>query len=233
MRDIWIQKSFAPLKKALPAAVWQPIRRLVTGLLVPALFSIRSGHFKSALRAAPVSRDGTPIPWYTYPCNDFLAARDFSKRQVLEFGGGHSTLWWARKAASVLTFDESADWCRHLQALVPRNAAVHYVALQDTPSIQDRLPGKFDVAVVDGLDRGPAVEMAIEALTADGALICDNSEAYDYQRHLRGRGLSRVDFFGYAAGVVNPQATSIYFRDRCFLFDADVHSIPDPLDLKP
>lgn len=219
MQDIWIQKSFAPVKKLLPGFIWQPLRRIASGLMVPALFSIRSGHFRSALLAAPVGKDGTPLPWYCYPCIDFLSARDFSDKRILEFGGGNSTLWWAKRAASVLTFEGNEGWAERIKKDAPSNACINFVSDAETKNI--RVKDSFDVVIVDGLDRGKALEIAVDVVTETGAIICDNSDRYNYQKHVP-KAFSRVDFHGYVPGVVNPQATSIYFKDGCFLFSPEV-----------
>lgn len=35
-----------------------------------------------------IDKDANPLPWYTYPCIEYLNNIDFSHKQVLEFGGG-------------------------------------------------------------------------------------------------------------------------------------------------
>src|SRR6185369_14774978 len=113
-KSIPIQQRFAPLKRLLPASLWGPLRGLGTALLGPALFSYRSGHGRSSLRAMAVWRNGQPIPWYTYPCIELLFARAqcgaFSGRRVLEFGAGQSTLWWAGHAAEVIALEAPGPW---------------------------------------------------------------------------------------------------------------------------
>src|SRR5688572_13130708 len=124
-----IQRAFAPFKAYLPKWIWSPIRNVATALLTPALFSYRSGHFRSSLKRAAVSKDGRPLPWYTYPCIDFLKARSFNDKSVLEFGGGHSTLWWAARAKDVVTIDGNAGWYERLKSQVPANVDLHHVSL--------------------------------------------------------------------------------------------------------
>jgi hypothetical protein len=104
-----LQKWFAPAKRILPPAVWSPIRAVMTAVLTPIRFSRRTGHWRSSLRRAALSAGGAPIPWYTYPAIDFLQQRSFENCDVLEFGSGQSTLWWSRRARSVLTIEEDEN----------------------------------------------------------------------------------------------------------------------------
>ena len=53
-----------------------------------------------------VDKKGDPIPWYTYPAIDFLLLRDYRDKNILEFGSGQSTLWWAARAKFVLSLEE-------------------------------------------------------------------------------------------------------------------------------
>ena len=219
-----IQRAFAPFKAYLPKWVWAPIRNVATAFLTPALFSYRSGHFRSSLKRAAVSKDGSPLPWYTYPCIDFLKARSFNDKSVLEFGGGQSTLWWAARAKEVVTFDGHAAWYERLKSQVPGNVDVHHVSLS-TPDacvsdvervLQSKGPTTFDIVIIDGLYRRELVGVARRYLAADGMIICDDSEGHGFFDALRDSGLNRVDFFGHAPGVVMPHCTSIVFGSKCF-----------------
>jgi len=87
-----IQALFAPIKRWTPSFVWSPLRALSTALVTPVIFAVATGHFKSSIRRRAVTRGGQPIPWYTYPCIDFLATRKLADLRILEAGAGQSTL---------------------------------------------------------------------------------------------------------------------------------------------
>ena len=110
MAESFIHNAFAPVKRLFPQWLSNPIRNVVTAVLTPIRYSYRTGHFRSSLKMAAVTRHGDPLPWYTYPAIDFLKDRNYAGKTVLEFGGGQSTLWWATHAASVVTFEASAKW---------------------------------------------------------------------------------------------------------------------------
>src|SRR5687768_4876731 len=103
------------LQKALPLSIYIFLRNLAAAVLTPILFSKRTGHFRSSLRARSVDRQGNPIPWYTYPAFDFLAGKDYTGKRILEFGAGHSTLWWMQRAAEVVGIEGSEAWVGILQ----------------------------------------------------------------------------------------------------------------------
>jgi hypothetical protein len=89
--QIWIQKSFAPLKRILPTRLANFIRSAVTAGFSPFFDYYRSGHFRSSFAMRSVDRRGRPLPWYTYPCINFLKQQSFTNRNCLEFGAGQST----------------------------------------------------------------------------------------------------------------------------------------------
>src|SRR5665811_522864 len=110
MHQVWFEWISRPLKRVLPQSVWQPLRAVVTGLVTPIRFSVQTGHWKSSLNQSAKSATGAPIPWYTYPAIDFLSQRNFKGKNILEFGGGQSTHWWADRAETVLTVEEDSEW---------------------------------------------------------------------------------------------------------------------------
>ena len=218
-----LHRWFAFAKRALPRAMWQPIRSLGTCILVPIRFSISTGHGKSSFLMRAVDRKGEPIPWYTYPAIDFLLQRRFQDKSILEFGGGQSTLWWAARAKSVLSIEEDPHWFADIRARVPNNAEVQ--CIPDPASIKAFLKSrsrKFDIIVVDGGARRELARLSFDYLVPGGALILDNSEGYGFYDEIKDRQCSRIDFFGFAPGVLLRHCTSIVFVDDCFLLAPDV-----------
>ena len=216
-------------KRGLLSWVWSPARKLLTALLTPIRFSLHTGHFRSSLRSAALDRYGAPIPWYTYPAIDFVDTKDFSTKTVLEFGSGNSTLWWAKRCQRIVSFDSDPKWFAYVKSKAPANAEVILIP-DDLTGIEGHLQGsKFDVIIIDGLDRLKAASRSIELLQPDGAILFDNSEGYwggDATREypilqlLRTAGLSRIDFYGYAPGVILQHCTSLFFKDAPSSFAA-------------
>ena len=214
----------AAARTLLPARVFGFVRRIGTAVLTPLTFSFDQGHFRSSIAGRAVTRAGQPLPWYTYPAIDFLNGNDFSGCSVLEFGAGQSTLWWAARARSVPSLEEDPNWYEHVRRSVPANASLHLIPLNLAGG--DVVLGleHFDIIVIDGLDRYQCAQRSLAHLAPGGAILLDNSDGYwgDVGHYpildlFRSNDFQRVDFFGFAPGVIRPHCTSLFFRDRTFL----------------
>src|ERR1700710_1149341 len=86
------------------------LRDIAVAAVTPLIFSFKTGHLRASLSGLSVDRFGNPLPWVTYPAIEFLMGLDLSDARVLEFGAGQSTLWFAKCAQSVLSYDESPEW---------------------------------------------------------------------------------------------------------------------------
>ena len=221
-----IAKVTRPL---ISESLWNPLRAAMTAAITPLRFSIKTGHLRSSLARAAVSSDGKPLPWYTYPAIDFLAQRDFTGRNVLEFGGGQSTLWWQTRAKSVMTVEGNEEWYQRIVSGMASNVSIHHVPVEPEDSLQRikvlidaHVAQKFDVIVVDGHRRRELAAMAFDYLAPDGAVILDNAEGYGFYDELRGRDCRRVDFFGFAPGVSLRHCTSLVFVRDCFLLRPEI-----------
>lgn len=214
------------LKSILPQGVWSFLRRVSSAVLTPFRFSFATGHFKSCLKTRAIDRNGEPLPWYTYPAIDVVRFKDFSGRNVLEFGGGQSTRWWAQRADKVVTIEPDEGWAAELRGDVGPNVDVHYVPIdretRDISKVAEAIRSsgieKFDIVVVDGHLRHEAARLTIDMLTEDGVMIFDNSQGYHFHDVTAETGHQRVDFYGWIPGVHTQGCTSFAYRDKCFLF---------------
>jgi hypothetical protein len=155
--------------------------------------------------------------------------RKFHDRNVLEFGGGQSTLWWSTRARSVLTIEDNSDWYAWLSSQVGSNVTLHhlpFIGSTETIAALKKLIDlhairTFDVIIVDGHLRRAATELAFSYLAPGGALLIDDSEKYGYDQ-IKYRNCRRIDFFGFAPGVILRRCTSLVFVEDCFLLKADI-----------
>jgi hypothetical protein len=218
------QHWFAPLKRVLPRQLWQPLRSMAICFLTPIRFSVSTGHGKSSFLMRAVNKNGDPIPWYTYPAIDFLFPRDYQDKHILEFGSGQSTLWWASRAKSVMSFEEDPQWFATIRAQVPSNVDLHNIpsVIDEIESLLNSRRTKFDIIVVDGYFRREVAALSLRYLAPGGALILDNSEGYGFYDEFKVRNCRRIDFFGFAPGVILRHCTSIVFVNDCFLLKPDV-----------
>lgn len=229
MTQIKLHTKFNNLKKILPNFITDNIRKLVTAFLTPIRFSINSGHFKSSFLKKSVNKKGEAIPWYTYPCNDFLRFRDFSQSEILEFGAGQSTFWWAKHAKHVTAIEGDNDWLAYLNNNIPKNVLLQLVSIAGIAECETEVQNflklkskKYDVLIIDGLYRAEMIPLALEYRKPNGIIICDNSDGYGFYEGFLNSGLKKVDFYGYAPGVVLPHCTTIYFSDDCAFFNNNI-----------
>ncbi|MEM6622694.1 MAG: hypothetical protein AAF674_10740 [Pseudomonadota bacterium] len=210
----------------LPEAAWRFVRRWGTAVGTPVRFALRTGHFRSSIAERAVDRRGKPLPWYTYPAINLVQAGTYTGRTVLEFGGGQSTLWWAARADRVITIEPSLEWAEMMTPQLPDNATMIHVPVdfrtRDVSAVKAAIVDcgveEFDLIIVDGHLRLEVAYMARPMLSADGAMIFDNADGFDFQKFYASCGMMRVDLYGWSPGVSRQSVTSICFSSNCFLF---------------
>ena len=118
---------------------------------------------------------GVWFPWYTWPFLHVLDSWDLRDCEVLELGGGWSTLWWASRAKKVLTIDNASNWVDGLRKVVPAHCRVE---LADTASAQLKLAQiqRWDVVIIDGFARSEALAEVMSLVKEGSVVIYDNSE---------------------------------------------------------
>jgi hypothetical protein len=141
----------------------------------------------------PMDAKGHPIPWITYPALDYLSQLDFSRACVLKYGGGQSSLWWAKRAESVSTVEEGAEWAEKLRRPAPDNLTV----------------------------MGPVAESAqasLPFLVEGGLLVLDNADWYPrICARLRSPGMVEIDFHGFGPVDDYTWCSSVFIRATIML----------------
>ena len=231
-----IKKTMKPvIEGVLPAPIYRTTLSAVHRILLMRKMVLAavnnahySGQFQTALREKPYDHRGRPFLWYSPSMMDLLKTIDFKDKTILEFGAGHSTLWWSRRAKSVVAIEDVDKWYEYLQPLIQENVELVHVT-DDPNSALNAVKGrKFDFIIVDCnggvLSRDTCNEWSTDLLTDDGAILFDNSEE-DYYKHesipmFKQRGFSRVDFYGIASTKAKPQCSSVLFKKKCFLWES-------------
>lgn len=149
------------------------------------------------------------LPWWTYQSIDvvdgFLRGHAAGAR-VFEYGSGASTLWLARRCASVDAVEHDAAWAARVRQLVasadglrctptlhvpdvPASAAP--TVASGAPSGQgldfdgyvrtiDEVDGEFDLVLVDGRARGAALLHALDRVAPHGLVLLDDAQRPRY-----------------------------------------------------
>lgn len=180
---------------------------------------VEAGWFKSYRWGRPVDMDGHPLPWLPYPLIDFLAARLQPDMSVFEYGCGNSTLWLCSRVRDVVAVENNPTWASRIKAVMPPNGkmmlecdAVQYAATINTFD-------KFDLIVVDGIQREACYQLAIRHLTERGVILADDSARDDFQQSwplLQAQGFREITFTGITPShFVRSQATLLYRDGNC------------------
>lgn len=178
------------------------------------------GWLRSYREQRPVTRNGEPLPWYTYSAIEFLGERLPPDAAVFEYGAGNSTLWYARRAARVVAVDPSREWVRRLTPALPPNA---HVVCHPYPEEKDEYldeitkhDGPWDLVAIDSAWREESGEHAIENLTSRGVIVWDNSSLPEFQAIMRNTfapaGFKELAFGGLVPIVPSFDRTSILYR---------------------
>jgi len=180
---------------------------------------IRRGYWRSLRQQLPQDAQGKALPWFTYPAIDYLSRLDFSTAEVLEYGAGQSSLWWAARSAKVTAVEGRAEWVQALKQQAPDHLTV-LGPLADTAYVSAPLKAGqlFQVIVVDGFHRMECAQAALPFLAAGGMLVLDNADWHPaICLWLRQQGLIQIDFHGF--GPLNPYTwcTSVFLRSTSCL----------------
>ena len=79
------------------------------------------------------------------------------------------------------------------------------------------LDRKFDIIIVDGRDRVNCCKYGVEALSANGVIVLDDSERESYSAArvlLKEKGFKELYFSGIAPGSFVSKATSVFYKQN-------------------
>lgn len=176
------------------------------------------GWYRSAKEGLPVDQSGRPVPWVTYPAIHLLKDRVPRDADVFEYGAGNSTLWWAERSQRVVACEHDSGWAERSRQLAPSNVRIVHRDLDDGTRYEECVleHGKFDVVVIDGRKRVDCAGSALQALSARGVIVWDNSDREKYRsgfEFLSAHGLRQLDLWGLAPGIDHWGSTSIFYKD--------------------
>lgn len=192
-------------------------------------------HLASVTNGTCVDSAGQPVPWYTYPAIEYLKQLDVRDRTVFEYGSGSSTLFWAARAARVVSVEDDEGWFTKLRSRVPANCELIFEPdLRAYARTIERYPEGFDIIVVDGAARGGTrlrcSQHALPMLRPGGMIILDNSDWLpESARLFRDADLIEVDMTGFVPIFGHSQTTSFFLHREFRARPGDSrHPLPGP-----
>jgi len=175
------------------------------------------------------------LPWWTFSAIEqtdaFLRGR--RNARIFEYGSGASTIWLARRAASVTSVEHDFRWYELVkEKLAPyANAQLIHVApdpeertdpscISEKPGWKGRsfrdyvdtiqsVPGLFDLIVIDGRARPACLERALHMIAPDGMILFDNSHRPAYRRAIASAPLRASRTRGLTACLPYPDETTL------------------------
>lgn len=148
------------------------------------------------------------FPWIVYEAIDWLESFLTREMQVLEWGSGGSTIFFAKRAQSVVTIEHDPAWYAALlrqlwqsnitnvrlvlcppeeaetedEAYASTDAAHKELSFRSYAEAIDSYPDRFfDLVVVDGRARQACIRHALVKIRPGGYLLLDNSDRPHYQ----------------------------------------------------
>ena len=142
-------------------------------------------------------------PWIVPAATGWLRRRIRPHWSILELGSGRSTVWFARRAGRVVSFEDDEYWAGRtrgrLEELGLDNVDLRVGPVESFPgAVAERPDASFDLVVVDFLEspavtRIDALKPAMKKVKPGGLLLLDDSdrpgyaEAYGLLADWRGR----------------------------------------------
>jgi predicted O-methyltransferase YrrM len=135
------------------------------------------------------------LPWISYEAIDFLSGFVKKEMSVFEYGSGGSTLFFARKAASVVSIEDNTVWFDRVKSRLTElrlsNVELQYQQFDfkqvvdfERSAYLNSIPAKkFDILVVDGTEEAIQVRPqcfyhAENFVRKGGIIVVDDSWRY-------------------------------------------------------
>lgn len=155
-------------------------------------------------------KNGMVLPWYTKPFLDELVTWDIANWDVFEWGGGHSTIWWAAHCKHVVSVDGNIDWVTAIDntlRILNLNNVTLKLRIPDATcyNIGD---GGENSAYVNSIDED---DKLYDCIIIDGEC-CRNTCATKVIKHLKPNGILILDNANQATIALNSEKTFNLFK---------------------
>ena len=211
----WFERSYVYRKKIHPILTKMPFYDY--WMLRRHSMLSRNGWFKSFRSGKSVDRDGRPVPWFVYSAVEFIDERLPLDTVVFEYGSGSSTLWWAKRVATIHSVEHSQMWKAKMSEAIPANVTLIHRKPGEGYESSVLLSGKlYDLIILDGRNRDKCLGHSLQALSGRGVILFDDSDWDKYQKtisYIRSLGFRQMPFRGMCPIEFRESETSVFYRD--------------------
>jgi len=170
----------------------QRVARIAGDLLV------HPKHLPKYLRYAPFNGHqpvDIGLPWYSFSAIDFLDRYVTKEMTVFEYGGGGSTIFYARRAKRVICVESSHDWADKIEQVIKEQKITNTTVLRHPFDISDKPAFEkstylncvrdydVDVYAIDGYEEDvqlrPICFGLVEKIIGEGIVVLDDSWRYE------------------------------------------------------
>ena len=171
----------------------------------------KRGVFESSLTGLPV-KNNEPQPLLTFSFMDWFETQDFSEYQLIEYGSGNSTFYFAKYCKEVYSFEQNYKWYNELKDKLPGNVKYHYV--NDWHPLPKVHHEPLNITLVDFAGfRYRAVKQLIDEDESDLVILDNSDTSPNSSKLLLENGYKEITFWGGKLSEHYESCTSIFFRN--------------------
>ncbi|QIF02940.1 class I SAM-dependent methyltransferase [Roseimicrobium sp. ORNL1] len=180
----------------------------------------RSGVVSSLLGSRAVDVNGEPIPWLTYSAIHQLEDILNGSQAVVEFGSGQSSLWFAKRARSVVSIETDPAWAERVESMARERGLNNVnvrVSAEFDPVQFGQLIADADIILIDGPWRRESAELARARCKPGAYVVIDNTDpgagGYGLPELFEGANRTIVKFRGLGPCLLHEWNTTICFPE--------------------
>lgn len=122
-------------------------------------------------------------PWVTFGAINWLEINLKKDWNILEFGSGSSTIYFSKKANFIHSFEHNDQWRFRVLKLCDKYnlSQIEIYSYSEMDKVLNFVPErKFDLIVIDGIDRVETFKKSFNFVKNGGFILLDNSERGEY-----------------------------------------------------
>jgi len=173
-----------------------------------------SKYFGYWVKSLFIPKYANKYPWITFGAIDWLKINLNQSWEILEFGSGTSTLFFADRVTSVCSVEHDSHWEAQVQLRI-KEKSIKNIELYNYSDafkfLEDNPEKVYDLILIDGVERIQSFECAVNHLKRGGFIILDNAERFEYNLiHDRLKSFEFYEFRGVSPFNMKISLTKIW-----------------------